>query len=642
MKGTSHGPHRRIQPLPLRDVTIDDAFWTPRITINREQTLDFQLHQCEETGRIGNYDKAAGKIEGAFEGIFFNDSDVYKWMEAAAYCLTTHPDPALERKLDEVIGKVADAQEEDGYLNTYFTLVEPNKKWSNLGIMHELYCAGHLCQAAVAHYLGTGKRTLLDVACRFADKIDSVFGPEKRPGMPGHEEIELALVDLYRVTGEKRYLNLAQFFIDQRGQKPSLFEKETFDPNTGGRVEANKSHFLVDGKYDGRYTQDHLPIREQSAVVGHAVRAMYLYSAMADVVGETNEKALRDALERLWQNVTLARMYVTGGIGPSSHNEGFTEDYHLPNTTAYAETCAAVGNIIWNWRMLMLDGKARFTDVMELALYNGFLSGLALDGKNYFYVNPLRSNGDRSRQGWFGCACCPPNIARLLASLGSYVYGQSEDGLWVHLYIGGTAKAMLAGGTPVGIKQETSYPWDGDVTLTLGMPETTAFTLYIRIPGWSNDTAISVNGKQVEDEFPSGEYACIHRNWCDGDEVSLSLPMEIQRMEAHPGVTNVLGHVALQRGPLVYCLEETDHDVNVHAITLSSDAPVTSEYVPDLLGGICVLHTRGHSRETAEWQNQLYCPVRHTRTKEVDVRAVPYYTWNNRGPGKMTVWIKSG
>ena len=642
MNHIQHGPYRRIQPLPLRDVIIDDAFWTPRITINREQTLDYQLHQCEETGRIGNYDKAAGKVDGEFEGIFFNDSDVYKWMEAAAYSLTTHPDPELERKLDSVIEKVADAQEEDGYLNTYFTLVEPDKKWTNLGIMHELYCAGHLFQAAVAHYLGTGKRSLLDVACKFADKIDAVFGPGKRRGMPGHEEIELALVDLYRVTGENRYLQLSQFFIDQRGQKPSLFEEETHDPNTGGMVDANKSHFLVDGEYDGRYTQDHLPVREQSEVVGHAVRAMYQYSAMADVVGETNEEALRDALERLWQNVTLARMYVTGGIGPSSHNEGFTEDFHLPNTTAYAETCAAVGNIIWNWRMLMLDGEARFADVMELALYNGFLSGPALDGKNYFYVNPLRSNGDRTRQGWFGCACCPPNIARMLASLGSYVYGQSEDGLWVHLYMGSKARVMLPDATLVAINQETNYPWDGEITLTLRMPKTSPFSLYLRIPGWSEDATISVNGRPVDDDFPPGEYACIHRIWSDEDVVSLSLPMETQRLEAHPGVTNDLGHVALCRGPIVYCLEEIDHDADVHAITLPSDTPVTSEYESESLGGVCVLRTRGLVRETDGWLDQLYRPVGHTKWREVEVTAVPYYAWNNRDQGMMTVWVKSG
>jgi DUF1680 family protein len=393
--------------------------------------------------------------------------------------------------------------------------------------------------------------------------------------------------------------------------------------------------------YDGRYAQDHLPVRKQSEVVGHAVRAMYLYSAMADVVGETGEEALREALGRLWGNVTLARMYVTGGIGPSSHNEGFTEDYHLPNTTAYAETCAAVGSVMWNARLLMLDGEARFADTMELALYNGFLSGLALDGKNYFYVNPLRSNGDKSRQGWFGCACCPPNIARLLASLGSYVYGQSDDGVWVHLYMGSQAKATLKNHTEVSVSQDTRYPWDGEVSLTLRMPGNPAFGLYLRIPGWCEDAKVAVNGQPVEDDMTPGSYARIHRTWSDGDVVTLSLPMAVQRIEAHPNVTNDLGHVALRRGPLVYCLEEVDHDANVHAIELPMATPLTAAFEPHLLNGICVIRGEAQVRETAHWSGQLYRPVRHTGTRTVPITAVPYYAWNNRGQGKMTVWIKA-
>ncbi|MBT5875181.1 MAG: glycoside hydrolase family 127 protein [Candidatus Latescibacteria bacterium] len=641
MPGARHGTYRRIQPLPLKDITIDDDFWTPRIDMNRHETLDYQLRQCEETGRIANYDRAAGKLDGEFEGIFFNDSDVYKWMEAAAYSLATHPDGALEDKLDIVISKVADAQEEDGYLNTYFSLVEPDKKWTNLGIMHELYCAGHLFQAAVAHFQSTGKRSLLDVACKFADHIDDIFGPGRKAGMPGHEEIELALVDLYRVTGREQYLKLAQYFIDQRGQEPSVFELEIENAGTGGRVEANRSHFLVNGSYDGRYTQDHLPIREQSEVVGHAVRAMYLYSAMADVVGETGEKAIRDALERLWRNVTLARMYITGGIGPSSHNEGFTDDYHLPNTTAYAETCAAIGNVIWNWRMLMLEGDARYADVMEMALYNGFLSGLALDGKNYFYVNPLRSNGDRHREGWFGCACCPPNIARLLASLGSYAYGQSDDGLWINLYIGGKAKAILPDETLVVLEQSTNYPWDGKINVSVRMPKTSTFALYLRIPGWCESASLNVNGKPWEEALTPGKYLRINRTWSDGDTISLSLPMEVQKMEAHPGVTNNIDHIALQRGPVIYCLEETDHDTDVHAITLDSNAEVRSEFEAGLLGGVCVLKADAHARTTHEWSDALYRPHRSERPQSVSAMAVPYYVWDNREQGKMTVWIRS-
>ena len=641
MSSLSHGPYRRIQPLALPDVTIADAFWTPRITINREQTLDYQLQQCEETGRLTNFDKAAGRMEGAFEGIFFNDSDVYKWMEASAYSLATHPDAETERKLDAVIARVTAAQQPDGYLNTYFILVEPDKKWTNLGVMHELYCAGHLFQAAVAHYRSTGKRSLIDIACRFADHIDAVFGPGKRDGMPGHEEIELALVDLYRVTGESRYLSLAQFFVDQRGRRPSVFAQEIDSPNTGGRVEVNKSLFLVNGAYDGRYAQDHLPVREQSEVVGHAVRAMYLYSAMADLVGETGETALREAMERLWHNVTLTRMYVTGGVGPSSHNEGFTEDYHLPNTTAYAETCAAVGNVMWNWRLLALDGEARFADIMELALYNGFLSGIALDGKNYFYVNPLRSNGDRARQGWFGCACCPPNVARLLASLGQYAYGQSQDGLWVNLYIAGQARATLADGVKIALEVDTHYPWDGTVTFTVHTDRPAAFALYLRVPGWSEGAVLTVNGAAWDGVVQAESYARLERTWHDGDTVRLLLPMPVRRIEAHPTVTNDLGHVALMRGPMVYCLEETDHPANVHAIALSPDASLSAAFEPDLLGGVTVLRGEGHAPDAGSWDDQLYRPVGQTTQRPVRITAVPYYAWNNRDKGEMTVWVRS-
>lgn len=641
MPALSHGPYRRVQPLALPDVTIADAFWTPRITINREQTLDYQLQQCEETGRLANFDRAAGRREGAFEGIFFNDSDVYKWMEASAYSLATHPDAETERKLDAVIARVAAAQQPDGYLNTYFILVEPDKKWTNLGIMHELYCAGHLFQAAVAHYRSTGKRTLLDVACRFADHIDAVFGLGKRDGMPGHEEIELALVDLYRVTGESRYLSLAQFFVDQRGRRPSVFAQEIDSPNTGGRVEINKTLFLVNRAYDGRYAQDHLPVREQTEVVGHAVRAMYLYSAMADLVGETGETALREAMERLWHNVTLTRMYVTGGVGPSSDNEGFTEDHHLPNTTAYAETCAAVGNVMWNWRLLALDGEARFADIMELALYNGFLSGIALDGTNYFYVNPLRSNGDRARQGWFGCACCPPNVARLLASLGQYAYGQSQDGLWVNLYVAGQARMTLADGVQIALDVDTTYPWDGTVTFTVHTDRPAAFALYLRVPGWSEGATLTVNGAAWDGVAQAGSYARLERTWRDGDTVRLLLPMPVRRIEAHPAVTNDLGHVALMRGPVVYCLEETDHPANVHAIVLPSDAALSAVVAPDLLGGVTVLQGEGHAPDAGSWDDQLYRPAGQTTQRPVRITAVPYYAWNNRGKGKMTVWIRS-
>jgi DUF1680 family protein len=636
-----HGAHRRLQPLPLRQVTLDDAFWKPRIDINREHTLDYQLQQCEETGRLKNFDRAAGRLSDAFEGIFFNDSDVYKWVEAASCSLATHPDPTLDAKLDAVIDRIVAAQRQDGYLNTYFTLVEPDKKWTNLGVMHELYCAGHLFQAAAAHHAATGKTRLLDAACRFADHIDAVFGPGKRHGMPGHEEIELALMELYRTTGQERYRNLAVFFVDQRGRRPSVFEREIENPETGGQVEINRALFLVNGKYDGKYAQDHKPAREQDEVVGHAVRAMYLYSAMADIVGETGEQAMRLALERLWRNATQTRMYVTGGLGPSASNEGFTEDYHLPNTTAYAETCAAVGNIMWNWRMLGLDGEARFADIMEQTLYNGFLSGLALDGQHYFYVNPLRSSGDRARQGWFGCACCPPNIARILASLGQYVYGQSLDGLWTHLYIAGSAQATLADGSRVTLTQSTDYPWSSAIEITVGLHRDAAFALYLRIPGWCESPQVMVNGRSEENVAP-GSYFRLERRWSNGDRVSVALPMSVQRIEAHPRVINNTGFIALQRGPIVYCLEQIDHDADTHTITLPDDTPLTARRRTDLLGGVTVITGEGRTPSPDGWENRLYRPATQTDRRRVDITAVPYYAWNNRGKDRMTVWIKRG
>ena len=388
---------------------------------NSEATIPHELAQCRETGRIDNFAKAAGLMSGEFEGIFFNDSDVYKWVEAASYTLSTHPNPVWEAELDEVIEKIAASQQPDGYLNTYFTLVEPTKRWQNLGIMHELYCAGHLFEAAVVHYQATGKRTLLDVACRFADLIDSIFGPDKQDGLPGHEGIELALVKLANVTGESRYAALAEYFVTRRGHSPSVFERELENPDIPGGLDAYRHHYTRDGKFEGDYSQAHLPIQQQTECVGHAVRAMYLYSAAADIAAVTKDDAIVNALEALWRNVTEKRLYVTGGVGPSGHNEGFTNDYELPNFSAYAETCASIGLIFWAHRMFLLHGESRFVDALETALYNGALSGISLDGTGFFYQNPLASHGDRSRHEWFGCACCPPNIARLLASVGQYI-----------------------------------------------------------------------------------------------------------------------------------------------------------------------------------------------------------------------------
>ena len=622
-----NSPHWRMQPLPVASVRIDDAFWSPRTRTNREVSIPHNLQEIRRTGRLANFLKAAGKMPGEFEGIFFNDSDVYKWVEAAAFSLATNPDPKLEADLDEVIAAIAAAQQPDGYLNTYYTLCEPGNRWTSLRHRHELYCAGHLIEAGVAHHQATGRRTLLDVAIRLADCIDGVFGPTeqgKRRGCPGHEEIELALVKLFRATGKRRYLQLAQFFIDVRGTEPNVFTAEVTDPNE---------------KFDPSVYQAHKPVREQTEVVGHAVRAMYLYSAMADLFAETGDRSLLNALERLWVSLVSRRMYITGGIGSTARHEGFTSDYDLPNESAYAETCASIGSVLWNHRMLNVAGEARFADVMELALYNGVLAGAGLDGATYFYVNPLRSRGGIARVPWFGCACCPPNVARLLASLGGYIYSQSDDALWVHLFIGSTAKTTV-GGQDVTITQETRYPWSGGVRLTIDAAAPVRFGLNVRIPGWCAKTAITVNATKARFTRENG-YACIRRTWAAGDTVDVSLQMDAVLMEANPHVEADFGKAAIMRGPLVYCLEEAENGRDLFAITLPKRAELSTEFREDLLGGVAAVTAPALAADDAGWADALYRSRRKPGETPRTVTAIPYCCWANRGAGEMIVWMNA-
>jgi len=613
--GAGDAAPARWEPVPFTRVRIEDRFWAPRIETNRVKTLPHNIRTCESTGRISNFAVAAGIEEGKFQGIYFNDSDVFKMVEGAAYTLASHPDPALDAELDRIIAKIAAAQGPDGYLNTYYTLVEKGKRWTDLPVKHELYCAGHLFEAAVAHFQATGKRTLLDVARRFADHIDSVFGPEKMHGVPGHEEIELALVKLYRVTGEKRHLDLAKFFLDERG-RPC------------GR------------KLYGEYCQDHLPVREQSEIVGHAVRAMYLYTATADVAAMTGDQGFIEAMDRLWRNVVQKKMYVTGGIGPSAHNEGFTVDYDLPNDSAYAETCASIGMALWNHRLLLLHGDGRFGDVLEQVLYNGLLSGVGLDGEKFFYVNPLASRGRHHRQPWFDCACCPTNVVRFLPSLGGYVYATRRDAILVNLYAAGTAKIALGGGE-VAIEQETRYPWEGRVRLKVGPEKPGEFTIALRIPGWCEAAGASVNGSPLTAPIEKG-FLPIRRSWQKGDTIDLHLPLEVRRIEAHPEVKENRGKIALARGPIVYCLEAADHkapeSVSVRRVAIPREAKIEAEHVPDLLGGVTVLRGTGLVAETAGWsEDALYRTARAPRP--VAITAIPYHVWDHREPGEMAVWI---
>lgn len=599
----------RLAPVPFTAVTIENGFWEPWLEINREKTLPHNLDVCEETGRIRNFAQAAGLDPSPYEGHYFHDSDVYKVLEGAAYCLATRPDEELEARLDRIIDLIARAQQPDGYLNTWFTLKEPDQRWADIPVKHELYCAGHLFEAAVAHYEATGKRTLLDVACQFADHIDGIFGPGKRHAVPGHEEIELALIKLWRVTGEERYLRLAQFFVDEHGQA--------------------STHELY-----GTYCQDHRPIREQAEAVGHCVRAMYLYSAVADLAALTGDPGYREALEKLWQDVVTRKMYLTGGIGVQGHGEGFARPYFLPNYDAYAETCAAIGMAFWNHRLTLLFGEGRFADVVERVLYNGALSGVSLDGKKFFYVNPLASRGDHHRQPWYGCACCPTNVVRFLAALGGYLYAASADGTgaWIVHYVQGTGVVPLKDGK-VKFTQTTRYPWEGEVKIAVEPEGMTEFAVHARIPGWCEGATVWVNGQRVEAE-PTDGFVQIQRAWQAGDVIELDLPMPVRQVASPPEVEENVGRLALQRGPVVYCLEDADHPVPVSRIALPRGAAFEAEFRPDLLGGVVVLRGEGVYRRFVETDGGL-----RPETRSVPVTAIPYYAWDNREPGEMVVWV---
>lgn len=618
---------RLFSPVGFTEVGIDDRFWSSRIAVNREATIPIEYKQCRDTGRIDGFDPAWTPGEGQTRHIFY-DSDVAKWLEAASYSFATNSDPALDELMDEVIAVLDRAQQADGYLNMYFTTVEPGKRWTNLRDCHELYCAGHLIEAAVAHHLATGKRSLLDVMLRYVDHIDSVFGdaPGKKRGYCGHEEIELALVKLFHVTGDERHLSLAKYFVDERGREPNYFTLEA-------EARGETAHWAP-----LQYYQADIPVREQEKVVGHAVRHMYLLSAMADLAAECGDEALKSACERVWEDLCLRNMYVTGGIGPSRHNEGFTRDYDLPNESAYCETCAAIGLVFWNHRLLQLDCDGRYADVMEWALYNGVISGVSLDGTKFFYENPLSSAGGHHRQDWFGCACCPPNLARILASLGGYVYSEGDGEAIVHLYVGGEGR-LSVGGTAVRLVQETDYPWSGDVRIEVHPESRARFALRLRMPGWCRGAGIRVNGVQVDlaDVLERG-YARIERVWEDGDVVELDLPMPVERVYAHPEATADAGRVALQRGPIVYCLEDADNPVSVHRIVLSEDAKLVSRFDEALLGGVVVIEGDAYAASEDGWDGTLY-RTEKPRLDRVRIRAIPYYAWDNREPGGMTVWV---
>ena len=608
-----------IRPVSFANFAIADGFWAPRMKTHKDVTIPHSLKVNEWTQRIGNFTRAAGLQAGGHRGMFFNDSDLYKTLEGAAYSLTIHPDPDLEAKVDDIVSKIVKSQWQDGYLFTFFSLPErrPEKRWKDY-TRHELYCAGHFFEFAVAYHEATGKRVALDCAIRLADHIDSVFGPGKLTMPPGHQEIEIALARLYRATEERRYLDLAKFFLDVRGNRN------------------------VRDKLHGEYSQDHMPVVEQREAVGHVVRAVYMYTGMADVAALSGDTAYVNAIGKLWANVAHRKTYITGGVGSMHRGESFGADYYLPNRKAYAETCAAIGNALWNHRMFLTHGEGKYMDLVERVVYNGFLAGSYMEGGGTFYTNPLTDHNGRQRnRKWPKVACCPSNECRFMPSIMGYVYAHRNQDLYVNLFINGKATVNLPGNA-VTIGQESNYPWDGTIKLTVHPEKAGSFALRIRIPRWASNEpfpgdlytslrhvdgefggTLAVNGKLVPMQIEKG-YAVVKRDWRAGDVVALTLPMRVRRVISHPNVRDNVGRTALMRGPLVYCAEGHDNggvkSGESFDFELADDAALDSEHRDDLLGGVTVLTGKNAAGD--------------------DFLAIPYYAWAHRGPAPMRVWLK--
>ena len=615
---------QKLESVSYSKVKIDDKFWKSRISAVSNVTIPVCIDQTEvKTGRIRNFEKVAAKKGEKHDGMFYDDSDVYKALEAIAYSLNNHADTAVEKKADEWIDKIAAAQLPDGYLNTFYTLGDISKRWTDMD-MHEDYCAGHLIEAAVAYYNTTGKRKLLDVAIRFANEIDATFRLQNRNWVSGHEEIELALVKLYKATANSKYLDMADWYLQQRGHGH-------FTPEERGKD----------------YYQDKLPVKEQTQITGHAVRAMYLYTGAADVAAAKNDSGYMKAMKQVWDDVVCRNMYITGGIGSSGKNEGFTIDYDLPNAKAYCETCASVGMVLWNQRMNMLTGESKYIDVLEKSLYNGALDGLSFSGDLFFYGNTLSSNGGDSRSEWFGTACCPSNIARLVASLGNYIYAKSDNDIWVNLFVGSNTNLNLKNNV-VQLVQQTNYPWDGDIQLTISPKKKSKFSLHIRIPGWAQnqpspgdtyrflDTSekkitLTVNGKSTPYSTKIG-YAVIYKEWNKGDVVSLSLPMQIRKVISIDSIADNRNKVSLQRGPLMYCFEHPDNHGKVANIFIPDEVQFGSNFENNTLGGIMKLEANAPVIKVSA--DGLSVKIENKK-----IVAIPYFAWANRGAGQMQVWM---
>jgi DUF1680 family protein len=618
--------HYPILPVPFTAVSITDNFWKPRIRTNHEVTIPIAFGHCETTGRIKNFEVAGQMTEGTFCTSYpFDDSDVFKIVEGASYSLQTFPDSALDAYLDSLIYKFSMAQEDDGYLYTNRTILGENghewigtERWQNTHLYsHELYNMGHFFEAAVAHYDATGKRNMLDLAIKAADRIDEDFGWDAKVSYPGHQGIEIGLVKLYRATGELRYLDLARFFLDAR----------------------------KDGM---EYCQAHLPVTEQREAVGHAVRATYMYSGMADVAAITGDESYIEAITRIWEDLTWRKTYVTGGIGASGGNEGFADPYHLPNASAYCETCASIGNIFFNHRLFLLYGEAKYYDLLERILYNSMLSGVSLSGDHFFYPNVLESDGSQKRQEWFGCACCPSNIARFIPSVPGYVYAYGEEGVYVNLYMSNDAM-INRGEDTIFISQYTGYPWDGRVNIVINNKQVLQFPLHFRIPGWATNTvldgdlytfsgslpslpALRINGEEVDYQMEKG-YAVVHRYWQPGDQIELVLPMDVRKIVADERVEADRGMIAVQRGPLVFAAEGFDNDEGrALNLLLAPNSEYLSVYEMDILHGTQIIETEGISERS-------YSEEGFIMQVPTTLKLIPYHLWNNRGPSEMRVWL---
>ena len=635
-----------IQAVDFTQVKLNDHFWLPRIEVNRTVTIPASFDRCQSTGRISNFIMAAEK-KGKFCTTFpFDDTDIYKTLEGASFSLAVHPDATLQKYVDSLITIIGKAQEPDGYLYTART-IDPTKPHAWAGaqrwekereLSHELYNAGHLYEAAAAHYLATKKRNLLDIALKNADLVCSVFGPNKKHVAPGHEIVEMGLVKLYRITGKKEYLATAKFFIEERGRYKGydLTSKDSWK--------------------SGAYWQDNKPVVEQEEAEGHAVRAGYLYAAIADVAALTGDDSLLHAIDKIWNNVVTKKMYVQGSVGAIGDGERFGENYELPNATAYNETCAAIANVYWNYRMFLLHGDAKYMDILEKSLYNGLISGVGLDGKSFFYTNAMQITNafgykgvEATRSGWFECSCCPTNLARLIPSIPGYMYAQKAADLYVNLFINSKVNLMIRN-KPVEVVQQNNYPWDGALVFNINPKNNTEFNLMVRIPGWAQNKAIpsdlyqfqnnsaakpviKVNGQTVDYKIQNG-YAAINRTWKKGDVVAVNLPMEVRRVVANDKIRDTKGKVALQRGPLMYCAEWTDNNGKASNIIIPANTNFTTEYKPQLLNGVTVLQ--------AEVPAVIINNNENISTVKQAFTAIPYYSWANRGKGEMMIWFPTG